>query len=59
MKLRRSLRPLLPSYDSVSAATAGIGRFLTDYSTQRPHASLTDRTPDEVSFHPTPLARAA
>jgi putative transposase len=30
--------------DSVSAATAGIGRHLTLYNTRRPHSSLTDRT---------------
>ena len=42
----------LHAYDSVSAATGGIGRYLTLYNTRRPHSSLADRTPDEAYFHP-------
>jgi len=49
----------LHAYDSVSAATAGIGRYLTLYNNRRPHSSLADRTPDEAYFFPRPLARAA
>ena len=45
--------------DSVAAATAGIGRYLTRYNTRRPHSSLADRTPDEAYFHPLPLDAAA
>jgi putative transposase len=49
----------LHAYDSVSAATAGIGRYLTLYNTRRPHSSLTDRTPDDAYFFPLPLSAAA
>jgi len=49
----------LHAYDSVSAATAGIGRYLTLYNTRRPHSSLTDRTPDEAYFFPLSLHAAA
>jgi putative transposase len=49
----------LHGYDSVSAATAGIGRYLTLYNTRRPHSSLADRTPDEAYFTPLPLQVAA
>ena len=49
----------LHGYDSVSAATAGIGRYLTLYNTRRPHSSLADRTPDEAYFFPLPLSAAA
>ena len=49
----------LHAYDSVSAAAAGIGRYLTLYNTRRPHSSLTDRTPDEAYFFPLPLQAAA
>jgi len=49
----------LHAYDTVSAATAGIDRYLTLYNTRRPHSSLTDRTPDEAYFTPTRLLSAA
>lgn len=49
----------LHAYESVSAATAGIGRYLTFYNTQRPHSNLADRTPDEAYFLPQPLRLAA
>ena len=61
-RLWRSLKyeeVYLHAYDSVSAATAGIGRYLTLYNTRRPHSSLEDRTPDEAYFTPQPLAIAA
>jgi putative transposase len=49
----------LHAYDSVSAATTGIGRYLTLYNSRRPHSSLTDRTPDEAYFFPLSLTAAA
>jgi len=49
----------LHGYDSVAAATAGIGRYVTLYNTRRPHSSLADRTPDQAYFFPQPLAAAA
>lgn len=52
----------LHAYDSVSAATAGIGRYLTHYNTRRPHSSIADHTPDEAYFTnriPLPLPAAA
>jgi hypothetical protein len=49
----------LHGYDSVSAATTGIGRYLTLYDTRRPRSSLADRTPDEAYFTPLPLRAAA
>ncbi len=61
-RLWRSLKyeeVYLHAYDSVSAATAGLGRHLTLYNTRRPHSSLDDRTPDQASFTPPPLALAA
>jgi putative transposase len=61
-RLWRSLKyeeVYLHAYDSVSAATAGIGRYFTLYNNRRPRSSLADRTPDEAYFLPGPLARAA
>ena len=61
-RLWRSLKyeeVYLHGYDSVSAATAGIGRYVLLYNTRRPHSSLTDRTPDDVYFTPLPLTAAA
>lgn len=49
----------LHAYDSVSAATTGIGQYLTLYNTRRPHSSLTDRTPDDAYFFPLSLTAAA
>ena len=49
----------LHAYESVPAAKAGLGRYITFYNTRRPHASLDRRTPDEVYFESLPLARAA
>jgi putative transposase len=40
----------LHAYDSVSAARAGIGRYLDLYNRRRPHSSLDDQTPDEAYF---------
>ena len=44
---------------SVSAATAGIGRYFTLYNSRRPHSTLTDRTPDDAYFFPLPRLAAA
>lgn len=49
----------LHAYDTVSAATAGLERYLTLYNTRRPHSSLDDRTPNEAYFTPLPLRAAA
>jgi len=45
--------------DSVSAATAGIGRYVTLYNSRRPQASLADRTPADASVFSTALPAAA
>ena len=61
-RLWRSLKyeeVYLHAYDSVSAATTGLGRDLTLYNSRRPHSSLDDRTPDEAYFTPGPLSIAA
>ena len=52
----------LHAYDTVSAARAGIGRYLDFYNRRRPHSSLDERTPDQAYFDPTttlPLRLAA
>lgn len=52
----------LHAYDSVSAARAGIGRYLDLYNRRRPHSSLDDQTPDEAYFdqhRPPPIRMAA
>ena len=49
----------LHGYDTVSAATAGIGRYFTLYNSRRPHSSLADQTPDEAYFTRSSLAAAA
>jgi putative transposase len=49
----------LHAYDSVSAAKAGIARYLTFFNTRRPHTSLDRQTPDTVYFKSLPLAAAA
>jgi len=49
----------LHAYASVSEAKAGIGRYLTQYNTARPHSSLADQTPDEAYFTPLSLRTAA
>ena len=40
----------LHAYDSVSAARAGIGRYIGFYNERRPHRSLDGATPDSVYF---------
>ena len=49
----------LHAYDAVSAANAGLGRYLVQYNTARPHSSLADRTPDEAYFTPQSVQVAA
>jgi putative transposase len=49
----------LHAYVSVSDAKAGIGRYLTQYNTARPHSSLADQTPDDAYFTPRPHQVAA
>ncbi|MDB4914517.1 MAG: integrase [Gemmatimonadetes bacterium] len=54
-RLSRSLKyeeVYLHAYDAVSAATAGLSRYLTLYNTRRPHSRLDDRTPAEAYFTP-------
>jgi putative transposase len=49
----------LHAYASVSEAKAGIGRYLIQYNTARPHSSLADQTPEEAYFTPRPHRVAA
>ena len=49
----------LHAYESVSAARAGIARYLQFFNTRRPHSALDRRTPDAVYFESLPLAAAA
>jgi putative transposase len=45
----------LHAYESVSAARAGIGRYLDLYNRRRPHSSLDGRTPDDAYFRHTSM----
>src|SRR5687768_2960213 len=61
-RLWRSLKyeeVYLHAYDSVSAAIAGLDRYLTLYNRRRPHSSLADRTPDDAYFFQLSLSAAA
>jgi putative transposase len=49
----------LHAYESVSAAKAGIGKYLAFFNTRRPHTSLDRQTPDTLCFENLPLAAAA
>lgn len=49
----------LHAYESVSAAKAGIGRYLEFYNSRRPHTSLGDQTPDEAYFTQHAIQNAA
>jgi putative transposase len=49
----------LHAYDSVSAAKAGIARYVAFYNARRPHSSLDRKTPDMVYCNSQPFAAAA
>ncbi|MCA9472130.1 MAG: nuclear transport factor 2 family protein, partial [Nitrospira sp.] len=49
----------LHAYDTVSAAKAGLERYLRYYSGLRPHSSLDRQTPDRLYFEALPLPMAA
>jgi len=49
----------LHAYDSVSAARAGLARYLEFYNARRPHSSLDGKTPDEFYFASLPAIRKA
>jgi putative transposase len=49
----------LHAYESVSAARAGIARYIQFFNARRPHSALDRRTPDAVYFESLPLAAAA
>jgi putative transposase len=49
----------LHAYDSVSAARAGLARYLAFYNARRPHSSLDGSTPDEFYFASLPANRKA
>jgi putative transposase len=47
----------LKAYETVSAARAGLARYLDFYNTRRPHRSLDGSTPDEFYFASLPATR--
>lgn len=49
----------LHAYESVSAAKAGLSRYLSFYNSRRPHRALDGQFPDAVYFPSLPLAAAA
>ena len=49
----------LKAYETVSAARAGLARYLDFYNTRRPHRSLDGKTPDEFYFASLPATRKA
>ena len=49
----------LHAYDSVTAARAGIARYVGFYNGRRPHRALDGATPDTVYFNSLPAALAA
>lgn len=49
----------LHAYENLSAARAGIARYIQFFNTRRPHSALDRRTPDAVYFESLPLAAAA
>lgn len=49
----------LHAYASVSAARAGISRYIQFFNTRHPHSALDWRTPDAVYFNSLSLAAAA
>ena len=49
----------LHAYDTVSAARAGLARYVAFYNQRRPHSSLDGKTPDEFYFASLPATRKA
>jgi putative transposase len=49
----------LRAYETVSAARAGLARYLDFYNTRRPHSTLDGKTPDEFYFASPPATRKA
>jgi len=49
----------LHAYDSVSAAKAGLAKYIKLYNTERPHSSLNKKTPDEFYFATLPAIKQA
>jgi putative transposase len=49
----------LHAYENVSAAKAGVGRYLEFYNGRRPHTALGERTPNEAYFTQQTLKNAA
>jgi putative transposase len=49
----------LHAYETVSAARAGLARYLDFYNTRRPHSTLDGMTPDEFYFASLPATRKA
>src|SRR5471032_712806 len=49
----------LKAYESVAHARKSIDHYLTWYNQQRPHSSLSDKTPDEAYFAMLPAIKSA
>jgi putative transposase len=49
----------LKAYESVAHARKSIANYLTWYNQQRPHSSLSDKTPDEAYFAMLPVIKTA
>ena len=49
----------LHAYETVSAAKAGIGKYLEFYNTRRPHSALDAMTPDEFYYQHLPALKQA
>jgi putative transposase len=49
----------LKAYESVGQARQSIANYLTWYNQQRPHSSLSDKTPDEAYFAMLPAMKTA
>lgn len=61
-RLWRSVRyeeVYLRAYESVSAARAGLARYLDPCNRQRPHSTLDGKMPDEFYFALLPVSRKA
>jgi putative transposase len=49
----------LKAYESVGQARKSIANYLTWYNHQRPHSSLSDKTPEEAYFAKLPAIESA